>query len=222
MTPQMIAALSSGRALLTGFFEIDLPSGTRRLLHGSTEISWGGHTWVGHDPTIGSIDSPDEVREDLTGQAPNGRLDINISPTADRDDIAGQDAQLAPFKAWLAALELDGSEHLQAVADPELLFDGFIDQASIDLDKGRDDLEYTTISAFDYFFEDGEGQRLNGQFHRTVWSGEKGLDNVTGVTKKIYWGAYGPNGSGGGSSSIYGSGGGVSSRDRIGYSTALV
>jgi hypothetical protein len=76
---------------------------------------------------------------------------------------------------------------------PELLFDGFIDQATIDLDKGRDDLEYTVISAFDYFFEDGEGQRLNGQFHHAVWPGEKGLDNVTGVTKKIYWGALGPN-----------------------------
>jgi hypothetical protein len=74
----------------------------------------------------------------------------------------------------------------------------------------RDDLEYTVISAFDYFFEDSEGQRLNGQFHQSVWTGEKGLDNVTGVTKKIYWGAYGPNAagghiraSGGGSSSIF-------------------
>jgi hypothetical protein len=210
MTPQMIAALSSGSATLTGFFEIDLPSGTRRLLFGSTEVSWGGHTWVGDDPTIGSIDAPDDVREDMTGQAPNGTVSINISPTADRDDIAGQDAQLSPFRCWLAALELDVSKHLQVVPDPELQFDGFIDQATIDLDKGRDDLEYTTISAFDYFFEDGEGQRLNGQFHRSVWTGEKGLDNVTGVDKKIYWGAYGPGGASGatgstGSSSVGGS-----------------
>lgn len=204
MTPQMIAALASGSATLTGFFEIDLPSGTRRLLFGSTEVAWGGHTWVGDDPTIGSIDAPDDVREDMSGQAPNGSVSLNISPTADRDDIAGQDAQLSPLKTWLVALKLDGAGHLQVVDDPELLSDMYIDQATIDLDKGRDDLEYTTISAFDYFFEDGEGQRLNGQFHRTIWIGEKGLDNVTGITKKTYWGAYGPNatGSGGGSSSI--------------------
>jgi hypothetical protein len=86
---------------------------------------------------------------------------------------------------------------VQVVPDPELLFDGFIDQATIDLASKRDDLEYTVISAFDYFFEDSEGQRLNGQFHQSVWTGEKGLDNVTGVTKKIYWGAYGPNAAGG-------------------------
>jgi hypothetical protein len=208
MTPAMIAALSSGRAMITGLFEISLPSGTRRLLLGSTEVSWGGHTWVGHDPTIGAIDAPDDVREEVEGQAPNGTLSINIAPDADRDDIAGQDVQLAPCKSWLAVLELDGSDQLQVVADPEPLDDMFIDQATINLDKGRDDLEYTLISAFDYFFEASEGQRLNGQFHQSIWSGEKGLDNVTGVLKKIYWGAYGPNstGSGGGSSSIYGGG----------------
>lgn len=210
MTPQMIAALSTGRAMLTALFQFDLPSGTRRLLLGGTEVSWDGHTWVGDDPTIGAIDAPDDVREDMSGEAPNTSISIRISPTADRNDIAGPQVQLSPFKMWLAALELDVNKHLQVVPDPELLFDGFLDQATINLDKGRDDVDYTIISAFDYFFEDSEGQRLNGQFHQSIWPGELGLDNVTGVTKKIYWGAYGPTGTGsGGSSSIYaGAGGG--------------
>lgn len=213
MTPQMIAALSAGRAMLTAFFEIGLPSGTRRLLLGGTEVDWDGHTWLGDDPTIGAIDAPDDVREDMSGEAPNTTLSIRISPTADRDHIAGPGVQLSPFKCWLAALELDVSKRLQVVPDPELLFDGFLDQATINLDKGRDDLDYAIISAFDYFFEDGEGQRLNGQFHRSIWTGEKGLDNVTGITSKVYWGAYGPTGAGGGSSSIYGVGGGTGAID---------
>jgi hypothetical protein len=196
MTPQMIAALGSGRATLTGLFEKALPSGTRRLLVGSTEVSWGGHQWVGYDATIGAIDAPDDIRDDMSGEAPNTSVDIRIAPTANRNDIAGPQVQLSPFKCWLAALELDINEHVQVVPDPELLFDGFIDQATIDLASKRDDLEYTVISAFDYFFEDSEGQRLNGQFHQSVWAGEKGLDNITGITKKIYWGAYGPNAAG--------------------------
>jgi hypothetical protein len=219
----MIAALSSGRAMLTGLFEIDLPSATRRLLLGATQVSWGGFTWLGYDPSIGSIDAPDDVREDMTGEAPNTSISINISPTAVRSDIAGPQVQLSPVKIWLAALYLDGSSHLQVVADPELLFDGFIDQATIDLDKGRDDLDYTVISAFDYFFEDGEGQRLNGQFHHLVWPGETGLDNVTGISKKIYWGALGPNSTPtttAGTSSIAGStssrgGSGLATTDRV-------
>jgi hypothetical protein len=219
MTPQMIAALSSGRATLTAFFEIGLPSGTRRLLLGQTEVSWNSHTWVGYDATIGSIIAPDDINEDMTGEAPNTQLAIQIAPTADRAAIAGQQVQLSTFKCWLAALQLDVSNHLVVVPDPELLFDGFIDQATIDLDKNRDSLEYTVISAFDYFFEDSEGQRLNGQFHRQIWPGEFGLDNVTGVTKKIYWGAYGPNqgGAPARTSSIYSGGsvrGGVDYRGR--------
>jgi hypothetical protein len=223
MTPAMIAALSSGRAMLTGLFEVDLPSGSRYFVLGSTEVSWNGHTWLGYDPTIGSIDAPDDVREDMTGEAPNTSISINISPTAVVADIAGAAIQLSPVKIWLAALYLDGSNHLQVVADPELLFDGFIDQATIDLDKGRNDLDYTVISAFDYFFEDSEGQRLNGQFHQLVWAGEKGLDNVTGVTKKIYWGTLGPNNgptTSTGTSSVAGStssrgGSGISTIDRV-------
>lgn len=210
MTPQMIAALGSGRALLTGFFEIALPSGTRRLMLGSSEVPWSGNTFVGYDAAIGSIDSPDDVGEDMTGQAPNTSLNINISPTAIRADIAGQAVQLSPFKFWLAALQLNGTtQAIEVVPDPEFMFDGFIDQATIDLDKNRDDLEYTVISAFDYFFEDGEGQRLNGQFHQSVWTGEKGLDNVTGVTRKIYWGTLGPNTATSAGGGTPGGGGGV-------------
>jgi hypothetical protein len=204
MTPQMIAALSAGRALLTAFFEIDLPSGTRRLLYGSTEVAWSGNTWLGYDQTIGSLAAPDDVTEDMTGEAPNTSITLIVSPDANLDDIAGDAIQLSPLKIWLVALELDINKRLQVVPDPELLFDGFVDQATITLDSKRNELDYTIISAFDYFFEDSEGQRLNGQFHQSIWPGEKGLDNVTGVTKKIYWGAYGPASAG----TLFGGGGG--------------
>jgi hypothetical protein len=197
MTPAMIAALQQQRASATGFFEIDLPSGTRRLLIGSGEASSGGFTFKGFDSTLGSVSSGDPVREDASGEAPNTTLTIDIADTADRADIASNDVQLSPVRIFLAALGLNTSNHLIAIPDPELLFDGFIDQATIGLDRQKDEVEYSVISAFDYFFEDSEGQRLNGQFHQSVWAGEHGLDNVTGVTRKIYWGTYGPNGASG-------------------------
>lgn len=192
MTPQMIAALSAGRATLTAFFEFDFPSGTRRLMLGSSEVAWNGHTWLGYDPTFGSVAANDDIAEDMTGVAPNSSIDIHIAPTATIADIAGPAVQLSSFKIWLAALELDSSSHLAVIPDPELVFDGFVDQATINIDKNRYDVEYTIISAFDYFFEDTEDQRLNGQFHQSIWPGELGLNNVTGVAKKIYWGTLGP------------------------------
>lgn len=205
----MIAALAAKRKSVTGFFEIDLPSGTRRLLIGSGEVQWGANTFVGYDPTLGTIVGGDSINEDATGQAPNTSITVQVASTATKADVASSAVQLAPVKIWLAAIEFDANQHFQAVADPELLFDGFIDQATSSLDKNVDHIDYTIISAFDYFFEDDEDQRLSDAFHESVWAGEKGLTNVTGVTKKVYWGAYGPAGANGGGVSKGVGGGGI-------------
>jgi hypothetical protein len=213
MTPAMIAALSANRALITLFVQADLPDRTVRLLIGSGEVMWGTDKFVGYDPAFGFIDSGDDISESADGQAPNTSFTAVLSPDVDPLDVAGPQVQLSRFQVWLAALELDVSSHLQVVPDPDRLFDGFIDQATINLDQQREDAEFTVVSAFDYFFEDSEGQRLNGQFHRSIWPGEKGLDNVTGITKKIYWGTNPPPGmlSGSGGTTLGGglSGGGI-------------
>lgn len=220
MTPAMIAALAQKRATATGFFEIDLPSGTRRLLIGSGEASYGGNTFKGYDSTIGSISSGEAVREDASGEAPNTSLTIAVASSATKSDIAGSAIQLSPVRIYLAALALDANQHVVAIADPELLFDGFIDQATSGLDRQKDEIEYTLISGFDYFFEDTEGQRLNGQFHQSIWSGEHGLDNVTGVSRKIYWGAYGPAGAASAVSSGTAFGSGIGSGGSYGWGSS--
>jgi hypothetical protein len=208
MTPAMIAALQASRKSVTGFFEIDFPSGTRRMLLGSGEVAWGGNTFKGYDSTFGSITSGESVAEDASGQAPNTAITIQVASSATKSAIASDAVQLSPVKIWLAAIQTDVNHHFQAVADPELIFDGFIDQAVSNLDRKKDEIDYSIISAFDYFFEDSEGQRLSDAFHESVWSGEKGLSNVSGVTKKIYWGTYGPGGAG---SAISGGGLGLGS-----------
>lgn len=221
MTPAMIAALVSKRKSVTGLFEIDLPSGTKRMMLGSGELIWGANTFKGYDSSFGSIIGGDGVAEDATGQAPNTSFTLQVSSSAVKADIASAAVQLARVQIWLAAIGVNGSNHFIAVADPELLFDGFIDQATSSVDKKKDQIDYALISGFDYFFEDSEGQRLSSSFHHTVWpvaTDEKGLDNVTGVTRKVYWGTYGPGGasgvtSSGGSSGYvgggYGGGGGI-------------
>jgi hypothetical protein len=184
------------------------------MMLGSSEAVWGGHTYKGYDPTLGHIDATDDFSESNDGIAPNSSFTVVPSQTANRADIASPLIQLSPVKVHLAALTLDGSNKIVAVADPEQIFDGFIDQATTEEDRSRDDIDYTIISCFDFYFEDSEGQRLNGAFHQSLWAGEKGLDNVTGVTKHIYWGAPAPPVSGGTSSIYSGGGGGAGGGDR--------
>ncbi|MGJ0508937.1 MAG: hypothetical protein ACR652_17775 [Methylocystis sp.] len=198
MTPEMIAALSQKRAQITGFFEFGFASGTRNLMLGSGEVDYLGVTFKGSDPTFGSVSAGQEVNEDATGEAPNTSITIAVAPTADKADIASAAVQLTPVKISLAALTLDNDKHLIAIPDPELIFDGFVDQAIVNLDKKKDEVDYTIISAFDYFFEDSEGQRLSPSFYAQMYPTETGLNNVTGVARKIYWGQYGPGQSAGG------------------------
>jgi hypothetical protein len=204
----MIAALSQSRAMATGFFEFDFPSGTRRLMIGSGEVSYGGNTFMGTDPTFGTIAGGESSREDTSGEAPNTSLAIAIHPDANRADIASDAVQLTPVRLYLAALTLDASKHLVAIPDPELLAEGFIDQPIISMDAKKDEVEYQITSGFDYFFEDSEGQRLSPAFYKTIYPSEDGLDNVTGVTRKIYWGQYGPGQTGGIGAAIGGPTGG--------------
>ena len=211
MTPDMIAALTANRKSVTGFMEIDFPSGTRRILIGSGAAAWGANTFKGYDPSFGSIVAGGAISEDTSGQAPNLSVTVQVAQGATKSDLAGDAVQLAPWKIWLAALTLDASDHVAAVADPELLFDGFVDLATSEIDKSKDHITYSLISGFDYFFEDSEGQRLSDAFHESVWPGEKGLANVTGVTKKVYWGTLGPNASGG----VGGAGGGAGSSSNL-------
>lgn len=199
MTPEMIAALSQKRALVTGFFDFGFATGTRRLMLGSGEVDYDGNTYRGTDDTFGTIVGGEDVREDATGEAPNTSITIAFAPAADKDEVAAASIQLTPVRISLAALALDVDEHLIALPDPELMFDGYIDQAIIQLGEKKDEGDYTLISAFDFFFEDSEGQRLNDQTHQSIWPGETGLANVTGITRKVYWGTYGPGGSRGGS-----------------------
>jgi hypothetical protein len=209
MTPDMIAAMRAKRKSVTGFFEIGLPSGTRRMLIGSGEVAWGADTFKGYDSTFGSVTGGDSINEEASGQAPNTSITVQVASSANKSELASDTVQLAPVKIWLGAIRLDVNHHFEAVPDPELLFDGFIDQATSSLDRKKDEIDYTLISGFDYFFEDSEGQRLSDAFHESVWPGEKGLVNVTGVTRKIYWGTLGPNSTGGITNGGYG-GGGVS------------
>lgn len=213
MTPAMAAALQSGRAVVTGLFQLDFPSGSRRLLLGSTEAKWGADTFKGYDVSIGHVDSGENIREDVSGQAPNTSISVVPAQGVDKSEIAGPEVQLSRARIWLACLQLNTTDkHVEVVPDPHPLFDGFVDQATINLDKNRDDVDYTFISGFDYFFEDGEGQRLNDQFHQSQYPGELGLANVTGITKKVYWGMSEPPVSQSTSSSIYGGGDGRSGR----------
>ena len=53
---------------------------------------------------------------------------------------------------------------------------------------GERSLDMEFVSACERLFEVQEGARLSDAFHQEIWPGERGLANITGTKKKVYWG----------------------------------
>lgn len=200
MTPALQAALAARNVTIFGAVEMVLPSRTIRVLDGSGALTIGGNSFTGRDAVFGVLGSIDPLTDGLDDEAPALRLEM-IPPTstaaATLTSAANQGAQV---RMWFGALNANGTP----VPDPELLFLGEIDTATLSWDATTRRVEFEIVSIFERFFDTEQGNRLSNAFHQKVWPGELGLEFVTGVTERIYWGVRPPaggirNGGGGGS-----------------------
>src|SRR3546814_10076287 len=78
--------------------------------------------------------------------------------------------------------------------EPLLLFTGELDQPTLTVDKGSRELEFECVSGFERLFDNEEGLRLADSWHQSVWPGEMGLANVSGIITTVYWGVEAPAG----------------------------
>jgi hypothetical protein len=90
------------------------------------------------------------------------------------------------------------------IPDPVHLFAGELDVPRLRVGKGSRVVEWRCSSALEAFHDQEIGARLSDSHHRTVWPGETGLANMTGIEKTSYWGVERPP-----SAVTYGGGGGA-------------
>jgi hypothetical protein len=74
------------------------------------------------------------------------------------------------------------------VPDPYLLFDGVIDVPVLSFSEGSRQVAFDVVSNFERLFLDDEGSRLSPAAHKSIWPGETGLDDVTGIVRQVLWG----------------------------------
>lgn len=204
-TPAMNTALQQTFANLFGAIEINLPGKDIRLLDGSAAITIGSDVFTGSDDDYGTLHAIENFDDGMGDTAP--RLNVSLLPasTLAAETMLDPAAQGSRIRVWLGAFVRETGA---AVEDPILLFDGEIDQGTLKLGKGARSLEYECAGGFERFFENQEGARLAPGFHKSIWTGETGLDNVTGVQETIYWGTQAPKNAVTGVSGGVGVGGG--------------
>lgn len=196
-------ALTDNVIWLAGLCEITLPSRTIRLCDGAFVV-WGADTFTSEDADFGTIESVDQVTEAISDEAPSGKLTMLPPSVADASDLFQPDAQGSPMRFWLAEINPTTGA---VVGTPENLFSGFLDTLNIKVGRSRRSVEIEFMSEAERLFWTKEGNVLSSRFHKSVWSGELGLDFVTGTQTAVPWGVAGP-GRGTGSFGIGGGGGG--------------
>ena len=182
MDSALLAALQQQAPALVLLVTAELPDHTIRSTDGGFVV-WGSEMYEARDEVYGVVSSIEDIEDGADGQAT--RCAITMLPPDDvaMAQLASPAAQGAPITVHLGSVDrLTGL----MVGEPDLL-------ARLELDYGRLGvgegwslvLENGTEEARQ--LELNADQRLSDSYHKTIWTGERGLENVTAVKRKIHW-----------------------------------
>ena len=182
-------ALAGDRVLVFGAVEILLPGAPIRLLDGSGVVAFNGSTFSGIDPAFGTLSSVSALSDGSGDQSP--AINIGMIPP---NDTAAATLASATMQGSLVSLYMGAINPATGlvIPDPYLVFLGEVDVPILRSGKEGRTLEYEVVSVMERLFSDDEGQRLADGFHQSVWPGEVGFFDVTGVESNIYWGVEPP------------------------------
>jgi hypothetical protein len=166
--------------------EIALTSGGwLRLFGGSGEITVGGKTFLGDDPTFGVLSTLEAVQDGMGDQAPALRVTI-LPKTADAGAIlGGQNMQGQSVGVWMASLDRSTGGSLDV---PLLIFSGEVDQGVITVGQGTRAISLDCVSVWERLFDNDDAVRLTNAYHQKCWPGETGFEFVTSISRQLPWG----------------------------------
>lgn len=188
---------------LTGLIQIDLPERTLRYCDGGF-FEFGGQTFRSSDPVFGTIGALHAMSEGVGDSVPALQLTLLPANDAAAADISKPGHQTARVRMWIAEYDISTG----VIGSSEVMFDGQIDQTVLTVGKGTKTLDVLVVSLAERLFEGNIGNTLNPTWHKSVWPGETGHDNATGLSKAVAWGVESQRGGGTSGGRSYTDGGG--------------
>ena len=198
--------LPAGRSsALIGLVKLELPTGDVRLCDGGF-ITFEDELYLSHHPVFGTIGSIDALSEGVGDEAPALQVTFLPAGTARPRDLSQPGFQTARCRFWIREYDVDTGQLVGSAEPP--LFDGMLDRTRIKVGPSGRELNCSVVALIERLFELNIGNSLSPTFHKSVWPGELGHDNATGLSVPVAWGAEKAVSSGGGSSAGGSSGGG--------------
>lgn len=176
------------RVMLAGLVKIELPDTTLRLCDGSF-IRWDGETFDAEDAVFGAIDKIESINEGVGDEIPALRINFLPRSTAAAAELSQPHWQGSRVRMWIAEVLPDT---MSVTGTPSLMFDGQTDSTELVIDRGRRELVMDVTSAAERLFVVDEANTLSPRFHKSLYPGELGEDNASGVGVGVAWGTAQP------------------------------
>ena len=186
------------RVSLIGLCKIELPEGDVRLCDGGF-IEFDSEVYRSSDALLGTIASIQAMGEGAGPEVPAMEMVVLPPEASAPGDLAQPGWQTSRARFWIGEYD---PETGTLIGDPDLVFDGQLDQASLSVGLMRE-LALTVVSLAERLFERNAGNSLTSAWHKSIWPGELGHDNATGLAVQVAWGAASPQGSSSGSAATY-------------------
>lgn len=174
---------------LVGLMKIVFPDTTEVTLCDGGAIEWSGDTYTSKDATFGTIGAIEPLTEGVGDEVP--ALDLTMQPP---DNVAAGLLSQPGFQTaevTLSIAEYDEDTGL-VVGTPDTMFVGLIDQTSVLTSRDKREVKMSIVSAAEKLFEGNTGNNLSPTFHKSIWPGELGHDNATGLAVSVAWGTTAP------------------------------
>lgn len=177
--------------------EIVLPTHTIRVCDGGF-VRWGANLFRDQDDVFGVLGSVGELSEGVGEEVPV--FDLTFLPPGDTPpaDLSQPGFQTSVARFWLAEIDMATGA---VIGTPDLLFEGELDQTSITFGADSRTVDMAIVSAAARLLERNIGNGLSAAWHRSIWPGEAGHDQATGLGRSIAWGVVSGRSGGSGSSS---------------------
>jgi len=171
---------------MVGLLLIELPSHTAAIADGGA-FSWNGNDYSSADSLFGTLAGLETLSEGRGNEIPAAEIDFFPPDTAALANLTRPGDQQSRLRFWLSEYDRDTG---QIVGNPDLLYDGQVDRTTLAVGKQRI-LSMSVVSRAERLFEINIGNSLNPGFHKSVWAGELGHDNATGLKTSVAWGVEG-------------------------------
>ena len=183
---------------LTVLMRVDFPGGAARWCDGGF-FPFDGDTYRSTDPIWGAVASVDALSEGTGDELPSSSFSVfpaNGTATAVLDDGALQGSSV---KIWIAEFDAATGQ----ITTSDLQYEGQIDRSVMEVGKGMRAVTFDVGTKLERLLMRNSGNSLSSSWHKSIWPGETGHDNATGLKTPVAWGVASPpggvsNGGGGG------------------------